>query len=98
MSEVRGVVALVVAPWMVPIEKLSWKGKATFGSTCFLGGCLGFSSCASCLTQSCCSKSAIAAISVCALGEVTALRLGSQVHSLISCKRTWLNALLDSFR
>jgi hypothetical protein len=89
MSKVLGAVALVVAPCMVPTKKLSWKRESHIWVDVLLGRLPGVLLLCKLLDPVLLLiKSAIAAILVCALGEVTALRLGSQVHSLISCKRT----------
>jgi hypothetical protein len=68
----------VFAPWIVPTN-------ATLGSTCCFAALL---VClpppVSCCTQSCCSNSAMAAFSICALGEVTTFVAASHQQLLIS--------------
>ncbi len=95
---VLGVVAFAFPSWMLPTKKSSWNGNATFGSTCFFVICLGWLFWAKSFTQSCCSNSTMADTSYWALGDMTALRLESQVQSLISWRSTWLKALSDSLR
>jgi hypothetical protein len=76
------------APWILPTEKLSWKGKATFGSTNVFS-LVGLEvACRRSQTQSWLSNSATAVISDYVWGEVTVWVAESQVHSLTSCRRT----------
>ncbi len=100
VSDAAGAVGLIagvtLAPWMVLTEKSSWNGNATYGSTCFFLVCLDWLFCNRDWTQSCCLNSALADILDWVLGEVTAFKLESHVHSLISWSNDWLNALSES--
>ena len=93
-----GVEVFWLALWIVPMEKLSWKGNATFGSTWAFVGCLPPLSWDRSYTQSCCLNSVTADISDWALRVVTTFSLESQVQSPISWGRTWLKILSDNLR
>ena len=93
-----GVEVFWLAPWIVPAEKLSWKGNAVFGLTWAFAGCLLLLSWDRSFTQSYCLNSATTDISNWVLGEVTAFSLESQVQSHISWRRTWLKALSNNLR
>jgi hypothetical protein len=67
VSDAAGAVQMLagatLASWMVPTDKLSWNGNATFGLTCFFLVGLDWLSCNRDQIQFCCSNSAMADIS-----------------------------------